>query len=319
MKKDEKIYENELKGLNEQEKKEYKEVINKYDLDKLFNFNLNGFALRGELNTPENILRDLKKLPKTVTEEVGDSIYLKSKNEILHFGYLEFIVELRYDLPKKGFVTVYLILKEPVKKAGGLFIDYNQETIAHLILPNDINLFIKIADEFNIAGVLGGRSRIETDYEPVEIVRAKRYLYVLAGHVVYATCAENRRFLEGRINILKNSEIGRRILQEFNNLLPFIQEQNLNYEQSIFAQNQLLTNIIRQFEELFSRERHLFMNLTLLSAEYRRNINHLSNEIAHHITLDNYESFTNIPRTSNEEHTTSNVQFDEQEELTRER
>lgn len=291
--------ERQLKGLNQEEQKEYKRAIDKYDLDRIYNYTLDSFALRGEINTPENILRDLKKLPKQIEKEDSNTIYLKSKKEILHFGYLEFYVELRYDMPQNGLVTVYLILKEPVSKAGGLFIDYTNNTIAHLVLPNDKYLFDKIATEFNISGTFGGRSRREIDYEPLSVLRAKRYLYILAGHVVFATCSENRRFLESRFNLLQTSEVGRRILQEFNRLITFIPN-TLSYEQTIFAQNQLLTNILRQFESLFSSDRRLFMNLTLLNAEYRTNINEITDEICHHITLENFEEHLNIPTAQNQ-------------------
>lgn len=314
-KKLEKTSEEQLKGLTPQEQKEYREIIYKYDLDKIYNFNLGGFYLRGEINTPTQILNDLIKLPKKYEKEDNDTIYVKSKNEVLHFGYLEFLIELKFDMPHKGLVTVYLILKEPVKKAGGLFIDYQNNTIDHMILPNDNNLYTKIAVEYNIGGVLGGRSRIETDYEPLSVLRAKRYLYVLAGHVVFATCSENKKFLEARINLLAASSIGRKILQEFNRLSEHIPT-NLGYEHIVYAQNQLLTNIIKHFEELFSKNKGLFVNLTVLSAQYRNSINEITDEISHHITPENYEEFSNIPTTPVEEQVKINIdQIESQEEL----
>ena len=313
----EKLEVNEIKGLKPQEKKEYEQVISQYDLDKIYNFNLGGFSLRGEINTPEPILRDLKKMPKKYEKEDNDTIYLKSRDEILHFGYLEFIVELKYDMPQKGLVTVYLILKEPVKKAGGLFIDYNSNTIDHLILPNDNNLFNKIATEYNVSGTFGGRSRVETDYEPLAVIRAKHYLYILAGHVVFASCSENRKFLETRITLLQSSELGKKVLQEFNRLLPLIPT-TLNYEHTVYAQNQLLTNLLRRFENIFAKDRKLFMGLTVLNAEYRNNINNITNEISHHITLDNFEEHLNFPTAQEENQVKFEAQhnLENQEELT---
>ncbi len=305
-----------LEGLNKEEKKEFKKAIEKYDLDKLYNFTLDSFSLRGEINTPENVLRDLKKIPKKVESEVGDNIYLKSKDQILHFGFLEFVVEIKYNLPKKGYATVYLILKEPVKKAGGLFIDYNYNNIAHLVLPNDKYLFEKIATEFNIGGTLNGRSRTEIDYEPLAVLQAKRYLYILAGHVVFATCSENLRYLENRLNLLKETDLGKKILQEFNRILPHISN-TLTYEHIIFAQNQLLTTLLRQYEELFSNDRRLYMNLTLLNAEYRTNINNIAEEISHYITVENSEEHLPVPATREEDQARINAPiFNNEDELT---
>ncbi len=282
---------NDFEDLNEIEQQNFIQAINFYDLDKIYNFALSSYSLRGELNTPEVILKDLIKMPKKVVKEDFNTIYLKSKNEILHFGAFEFVVDLRFDLPQKSFVTVYLILKEPVKKAGGLFVDYDNNTIAHLILPNDENLYKTIATEFNIGGTIGGKSRTEIDYEPLNVVRAKKYLYILAGHSVYATASINKEFLDKRLETLKNSAIGKIILQEFDKLTQVMPK--LSYEETIYAKNQLLSKLILRFDKLFQKDKMLFMNLKLFYAEYRSKLNEAVSSLTHEITEANFEDYNN--------------------------
>ena len=60
------------------------------------------------------------------------------------------------------------------------------------------------------------------------------------------------------------------------------------------------------------------MNLKLLNAQYKTNINNITDEIAHHITLENFEQHLNIAASSQNEYDGINVvQEDVQDELSR--
>lgn len=278
-------YANSKNPEDKKKKEDAQNLINEYDLDNLYNFNVGGYALRGELNTSTKVLKDLVKLPKKYINHAENKWFLISKNEIGEFGRLEFVVNFR---KISNVFHVELILKESKAKSGGLEIDYELNTIKTITLPDDEYLEKDVCREFNISKPLGnGKIHTEIDYEPLEVLRARRYLYVLAGHVVFASSAYNQKLLQKRLELLENSEVGRLIFNDFHRFAQLISP-TMPYEEALLLKNQFLTNSINKYSHLFAQNKNMFIELRLALAQYRNAMLNIINNTMKELDINNF-------------------------------
>ncbi len=186
-------------------------------IDVMSNLMLGDFNKKGNYVINQGIIDQLVKIKKVYQYSFGSTTFCQSLNDIGGFGKIDFAIKIRNNT-QNGITTATLQLLETIDRANGYYQNTNTASIATYSSKDSNTFIIDMLKYFNVVSKKEeGFLKKDINEENVDLVIArKKYEDLLKKGSAEKLDSINKILFEKRLKILGKSEIGKKILVEFN-------------------------------------------------------------------------------------------------------
>lgn len=187
-------------------------------IDVMYNLMLGDYNKKGAYVINKGIIDQLVKLKKVYQYSFGSTTFCESAQDIGGYGKIDFAIKMRNNTQNKT-ITATLQLLETIDRANGYYQNTNTASIAVYTAPESNTYIVDMLKYFNVISKKEeGFLRKDKNEENVDLIIArKKYEELLKNNVLDKLDGLNKALFEKRIRLLSKSEVGKKILAQFNN------------------------------------------------------------------------------------------------------
>src|SRR5574344_1803549 len=248
----------------------YREV---QKLDVVKNLLLGEYNNKGNYVVDKGIIEELIKMKKIYQYSFGSTMFCQSAYDVDRFGKIDFAIKIKNTTNGKlNMTTGYLQLLEPIDRVNGYYQNTNSAYIYSYAAPESGSFVVDCLKAFNVVSKKedGFLSKEHQDENVDLIVARKNILLSNRPRVLSADEKLQKKLFEKRLDTLKKTALGRKMLEEFNARGQKINDLFLNKGKDGYyaALNQLLDGIIENHNEDLAKDPVTKVGLDKLAADH---------------------------------------------------